>query len=202
MAQIAEISYNVQGDIGGTGISRFWFIPQVAGAISTANVNAAAAAARGLLFAAAGNTPTPITWTCNSQANVYDWATGLVQGPLAVTSLPGVVTGSGGSNFAAGVGARINWKTATVVGRRLIRGAVFIAPLASVSFAASGSVQPTFVGTMNAAAATYLAALGTAGLTAVVWHRPPKGTFVGGQTGIITAGVTSSVPASLRSRRN
>jgi hypothetical protein len=202
MAQIAEISYNVQGDIGGVGISRFWFAPQTPGNVTGSQVNAAAAAARALLFAAAAYIPTPVTWTCNAQSNVYDPASGLVQGPLVVSSLPATVTGTGGNTFAAGVGARINWKTSTLSGRRLVRGALFLAPLASSGFSSAGAVANPVVTALNAAVATYLSALTTASLYPIVWHRPAKGTFTGGLQAIVFAGVCSSVPASLRSRRN
>jgi len=202
MVQVGEVSWNVQGDIGGVGISRFWFANATLADIGAPDVAAAAAASHAFLASAAGNVPTPISWTINPQVNVYDASTGLVQPPWVVTSPPAAVVGSGGTNFAAGVGARVNWKTSVVEGRRLIRGCIFVAPLASVSFNSSGSVQPTFVSTMTTAATTYLNALTAAGTTGMVWHRPAKGTFSGGVLGPIRAGICSSVPASLRSRRN
>jgi hypothetical protein len=202
VAQLAEISWNVSGDIGGLGVSRFWFVRQNAGNISGADVNAAAAASRKVINAAAGVIPTPVTWTCNGVSNVYEATSGLVQGPLPVSSLPASVTGSGGSNFAAGVGARVNWKTSTLQGRRLIRGCIFLAPLVGVAFGASGALQGSQVTAINAGVASYLTDMTTALLYPVVWHRPAKGATTGGTTGIVYAGVTSTVPASLRSRRS
>jgi hypothetical protein len=198
---IGEVSFHVQGDIGGIGVSRFWFAPQTPVAITQANANAVAAAGRAFLQAASASMPAGISWTCDAQVNVYDVHTGLVQGPIVISALPAAVTGAGGSGFPAGVGARVNWKTAQVQGRRLIRGAIFVAPLSNSAFTTSGAVSSTFVTSQNAAAATYLGAVTTANLNPIIWHRPPKGTFAGGALGIVFAGVTSSVPASLRSRR-
>jgi hypothetical protein len=202
VAQIAEISWHVAGDIGGVGVSRFWFVRQDAASITGSNANAAAAASRLVLNGAAGVIPSPITWTCDPQVNIYESTSGLVQGPLVLSSVPAAVAGSGGSNFPAGTGARVNWKTATLQGRRLIRGAVFIVPLAGVAFGANGSLQATQVSNINAGAASYLTAMTTALLYPVVWHRPAKATFTGGTYGIVFAGITSSTPAGLRSRRS
>lgn len=202
MPQLGEIMYNVQGDIGGQGVSRFRFVRQNAGNISGADANAAAAAARLLLNAAAGVLPSAVTWTCNAQCNIYDSASGLVQGPLIITSLPATVTGSGGTNWAAGVGARVNWKTSTLQGRRLIRGATFVIPLAGGAFGPGGSLQASQITALNAGAAAYLNAMTTALLYPVIWHRPAKGSLTGGTTGIVFAGTTSSVPSGLRSRRS
>ena len=202
VTQIAEILYHVQGDIGGIGVSRLRFVRQDAGTIMGADVNAAAAAARGLFNSIVGSLPSGVSWTCDPQCNVYDFATGLVQGPLVVSSLPAVITGGVSGNFTAGIGARINWKTSTLVGRRLLKGATYMIPLAFPAYSSSGAVGPGLITAANAGAAGYLTAMTTALLYPVVWHRPAKGTFTGGMTGIIHGGVTSAVPAGLRSRRS
>lgn len=202
MAQLAEIQYHVQGDIGGIGVSRFRFVRQDAASITASDVNAAAAAVHGLFAAVTTQTPTAISWVCGAQVNVYDAASGLVQGPLVVTSLPGTVTGVASGNYASGVGARVNWKTSTPVGRRLLRGATFIVPFASTAYTATGAVAPAVVGSLTTAATAYLTAMTTALLYPVVWHRPRKGTTSGGLTGIVFSGVASAVPAGLRSRRS
>ena len=201
MPQVAEIAWHISGDMGGLGVSRLRFIRQNAGNILGADVNAAAAASFGLFNAAKAATPSGMTWAIDPQVNVYDSDTGLVQGPMVISSMPSNVGGTGGNNWAAGVGARINWKTSTVQGRRLMKGATYIVPLGALQFVTGGGVSPGFVTSMNTAAAAYLTAMTTALLYPVVWHRPPKGTHTGGLTGIVFSGVCSTVPASLRSRR-
>lgn len=201
MPQVGEVAFHVQGDIGGTGVSRFRFTRQDAVSISGADCNVVAAAARAMLFALAAYIPTGITWTAVPQVNIYDSATGLVQGPLVISSLPATVTGSAGVAFGAGLGARINWKTSALSGRRLLKGATFVVPLGPGAYSSSGAVTSTVVAAANTAAATYLNALTSATLYPVIWHRPAKGAHTGGVTGIVFAGITSAVPAGLRSRR-
>lgn len=200
--QVGEVAFHVQGDIGGTGISRFRFVRQDSAAITGTDCNAVAAAAKSMLNALVAYIPTSVTWTCQGQVNVYDVASGLVQGPLVVGSLPATVTGTGGVQFGAGLGARINWKTSTLSGRRLLKGATFVVPFASAGYAASGGILAAALTAGNTAAGGYLTALTTAALYPVIWHRPPKGTHTGGVTGIVYAGIMSAVPAGLRSRRS
>jgi hypothetical protein len=139
---------------------------------------------------------------CSPLANVYDSSSGLVQGPLTVTSLPATVTGSASGSYGGGTGCRINWKTSTLNGRRLLRGATYFVPMGNNAYTGQGGISPVIAGNLTAAATTYLTAMTTALLYPVVWHRPPKKTFTGGVYGIVTAGVCSTTPAGLRSRRS
>lgn len=202
MTQIAEIDWHVSGDIGGTGVSRFRFIRQNAGDITGADVNSAAAASRGVLASVSAYTPSGVTWSCQPQVNIYTVDTGLVVPPLVITSVPTNVSGAASGSWGAGVGGRLNWKTSTLAGRRLLKGATFLVPFAAAGFAAGGGVASAAQTAVNGAAATYLTALTTALLYPVIWHRPPKGTFAGGVAGIIVTGILSPVPAGLRSRRS
>jgi hypothetical protein len=54
---------------------------------------------------------------------------------------------------------------------------------------------------MASAISTYLAAMNTAVLEPIIWHRPAKGTFTGGAVGLVVTGAVSQTPASLRTRR-
>jgi hypothetical protein len=100
------------------------------------------------------------------------------------------------------VGARVNWKTSTLHGRRLIKGATFLVPLAGVGFGTDGSISPGLKSALDNGAASYLTAMTGATLYPVVWHRPAKGATSGGLDGIVFAGITSLTPAGLRSRRS
>jgi hypothetical protein len=142
-----------------------------------------------------------VNWTCQAQVDVYDVNTGVVQGPLLITALPATVTGTGAGNYPAGTGGRLNWKTSTLVGRRLLKGSLFMVPFAPTAYAGTGSITTAVASALNTAATTYLNALTSATLYPVIWHRPAKGATSGGLTGIVYAGVMSNTPASLRSRR-
>lgn len=200
--QVGEIQWHVTGDIGGAGVSRFRFTRQDAADITGADVHAAAVASQNIFGAAASSTPSSCTWTCFNECNIYDAATGVVQGPLPVSTPPAAIPGTGTGNYTAGAGARINWRTSTLVGRRLLRGATFVVPLSQNAYTSLGAISASFVTALGTGAATYLTAMTTAVLYPVVWHRPLKGTTVGGMTGTIFAGNVSTVPAGLRSRRS
>jgi hypothetical protein len=88
-----------------------------------------------------------------------------------------------------------------VHGRRLIKGATFLVPLTVDAFSAAGTLNAVQQASYATAAGTYLTAMTTAGLAHVVWHRPAKGTFVGGvAANVIGAGVNGT-GAMLKSRR-
>lgn len=202
MAQLGTVSWQVSGDIGGLGVSRFRFTRQDSASLTGPDCDAAAAASHGLLNAMGTFFPSSITWSCSPIVEINDHITGLVQPGLPITSLPAAVVGGGVSGHGAGLGARINWKTDTLSGRRLIKGATYLVPLNPNAFDGGGGVAAAVATDGTNAAMAYLAAMATASLSPMIWHRPPKGTFTGGLTGVIFAGQCSLTPAGLRSRRS
>ena len=198
---VAEVSVKVTGDIGGAGISRFRFIRNDAGVITVADCNAAGAAVKGL-YSTTTLWPSGVVWAVQPAVEVFQIDNALVQGFLTMSTVPTPVTGTGGSVWAAGIGARINWKTATVSGRRLLKGSTYMVPLVSNAFGTSGAVAGTTVTSLSSAASAYFSAMTAAALTPVIWHRPLKGATTGGLIGPINAAVVNSTPAGLRSRRS
>lgn len=201
MTLVAAVAWNVQGDIGGQGISRFWFRVAATGGPTNADCNAVAAASRSLLASTQPYMPSAISWSCQAQVDVYDADSGLVQVSRVITSLPANVSGVQAGNYVAGTGARVAWKTALTKGRRLIQGALFIAPMSQQGFAANGALAPAAVSAINSAANGYIVALTPNGQFPVVWSRPPKGLHAGGVAADVNTAVCGTVPASLRSRR-
>lgn len=198
---VAEVAVHVTGDIGGSGISRYRFTRNDAGITTVADCNAAGAAIRAL-YNAVTDWPTGVTWAVSPNVELFDVGSALVQGSLTMTTPPANVIGSGGTSWAAGIGARINWKTGTISGRRLLRGATFMIPLAPSAFGASGAIAGSKVTILQNAATAYIAAMNTANLQPVVWHRPLKGVTSGGTMGPVTASLVTSTPSGLRSRRS
>jgi hypothetical protein len=198
---VNEVKVLVQGDIGGVGVSRWRFIRNDAGVTTVADCNAAGAAVKAF-YSSAQNYPSAITFAVQATVEMFDIGSGLVQGSLVMTTVPAVVPGGAGGAYAAGTGLRINWKTSQIVGRRLLRGATFLVPTGSTAFASNGAVATTYQATVQSAATAYVAAMQTANLVPVVWHRPPVHTTSGGVVGVITGGTVSGTPAGLRSRRS
>lgn len=202
MSQLGTISWQVTGDIGGLGVSRFRFTRQDSGTLTGPDCDAVAAASHALLNSAAAYVPGSITWSCSPIVDIADHITGLVAPGLPITTLPAPVVGLGSSGHGAGLGARINWHTDTISGRRLIKGATFLVPFTSSAFGGDGGFAGGVTSTVTTAAMAYLAALAAANCSPMIWHRPPKGTHTGGLTGVIFAGQCSATPAGLRSRRS
>lgn len=125
-------------------------------------------------------------------------------------TLAGTWTGAGGGNVigqgpfgaAAGVGACVTWKTATIVtgksgrpGR--LHGRTFIVPLSNDSYETDGTLSSAALQNVNDFAT---AMLGSGGFAA--WHRP---TTVGGHDGTsgpVTAARVRDHVAFLSSRRD
>ena len=201
MVEIAHVDMTMLGDVGGAGISRFWFQRVDAATITVSDCNSAAAAMRAIWGAASTYLASDMTYTVRPEVDVVDHASGLVQNIVTLTSVPGPTTGAGSGNYAAGTGFRLNWRTLSVHNRRFIRGANFFTPVAAGGWTTGGIAASGAVSAMATAVNTYLAALTTAGLEAIIWHRPAKGTFTGGAVGLVVAGGISTTPASLRTRR-
>ena len=108
----------------------------------------------------------------------------------------GTVTGTSGNPYAAGVGARIVWRTNGVRNRRRVRGSTFICPLINGVYETNGTISASALSTLGTAA-TALAAGGNL----VVWSRPSAG---GGTDGDSNSVLSAEVPdrvTALRSRR-
>jgi hypothetical protein len=145
--------------------------------------------------------PTNITLSGQNPVVIQDDASGVILRELTVPNPPGSVSGLSTGVYGAGLGAAIDWRTSTVIGRRITRGRTFVVPLAQAAYSATGSIIAGVQTNIQTAAGLYLQDLTTGGLHAVVWHRPPKGASVGGALAVVTAYLVPSTPAGLRSRR-
>jgi hypothetical protein len=201
MARLGYFDFELIGGPGGVGLSRQHFQRIDLGVITPTDAAAAAAAYRGLWFTAGTYMPDDITVSVASPCAVVDDATGAPITEVAPSSFPAAVVGSVSTGWAAGVGCRINLGTANVINRRFVRGAIFIVPLAGSAFDTNGFVSTGPVGAIAGAAATYAAAMTAAGLNHIVWHRPAKGTHVGGVAAPVLTVSVKPGAAVLRSRR-
>jgi hypothetical protein len=198
---VGEVKALFTGDIGAQGVSRFRFMRSDAASIGIPDANAACVAVRAM-FNTLSMYPSTLTVAVQPLVETFDVGSALVDGSVVASSSLTPITGTQSSAYAAGIGARLNWHTATIQGRRLLRGATYVVPLASGAFSSTGALSGAIVSQLTGAATTYLAALTTAQLQAVVWHRPAKGMTAGGAAGPIVNGVCSATPSGLRSRRS
>lgn len=157
----------------------------------------------GFYTAMAGFTPQSITFAFPTFVEVKDVDSGAPTSNVVLTVTPANVVGGDGAVYAAGVGARVNWKTSTIKNRRFIRGATYYVPMGGTSYNhLDGAILPTPQGDLATAAAAYLNAMTAAGLSAVIYSRPKLHTVTGGSVGAITSFGVPNTPCGVRSRRS
>lgn len=140
--------------------------------------------------------PPSVTITVDNSGDVFESTTGALSGSWSEVASPPIVGSSGTSEHAAGVGARIVWRTNGIVGNRRSIGSTFIVPLHVLSYQADGTLQPA---TITALQLGITNLLGSTTSSPQVWHRP-----VGGSGGLASDIISGSVPDKvswLRSRR-
>lgn len=201
MVSVVQTEVTVQGDIGGVGISRFTWNKVDATAPTDSDCDLAASAAAALFTAAAGVIPPNISWSVNPVFKQHNAVTGALETELTAFTLPADVVGTGTADYAAGVGMRIFWHTATVVNRRLVRGALFLVPVSKDAYAADGSLTAGSTEGTAGAANDYIATMEAGGLQPLIWSRPTTKTSADGFATSVTAATVSRTPAGLRSRR-
>lgn len=190
----------------GHGIGRLRWTTGTGIAPTVSQVNAALACVNDMYFALKTYTPDEVTFSYDSVVQVTDDATGVLSTAVAATTVPPPQTGSGSGTFSSGVGARIDWSTATVRRGRFVHGATFAVPLVGTAYTTSGNIDPSVQGAIETAAGDYYVAMYSAGLVPVVYCRPALADrhfpASAGQSVPIVGWTVSTVPAFLRRRRN
>ena len=137
--------------------------------------------------------PVPLTWQIPGSGDLIDDVSGTLSGTWVNGAGGGIVAATGAAQYAAGVGAYVNWRTGAVVGTRRLMGRTYLAPLINSAYDSSGNIVTGDLNALQAAAT----ALVTAGSTRV-WHRP--GAVAGSSHQPIGAEIPDQV-TSLRTRR-
>lgn len=128
--------------------------------------------------------------------DIIESTTGVLTGAWS-TSVVSNTTCTNGEPYNAAGGLVVNWLTDVILAGRRLRGKTFVVPIGGGgAFDSNGQIDGGVRATVDAAAAALIASAG--GLE--IWKRPKGGT--GGGHGAVTAGVTSSKAAVLRSRRD
>jgi hypothetical protein len=201
MPEMGVISANVQGDIGATGISRYHITKTDGSNLAVGDCNSAITSLHGLYTAASSYLASGTSWSIQLFVQLIDVATAEIRGGITSTDSPSAINGAGGSDYPAGNGARIDWLTSVIRNRRIMRGATFMVPLGGSAYSTGGVVSSGCVSALTGAAGAFVNALNAAGMDLMVYHRPPKGTFTGGQAAAVDSWRVPNVPATLRSRR-
>jgi hypothetical protein len=140
--------------------------------------------------------PNGMSWTIPAAGDQISDNSGQLTGGW-VGGTAATITATGGTSYAAGTGTFVQWGTSIIVNNRRLKGRTFLAPLSTTQYDTDGTILTAAVTTLN----TNLATLVGAGKLRV-FHRPPKHTFSGGTSAVITSGVCADKTTSLRTRRS
>lgn len=172
--------------IEGPGLTTF-FTDELTGLPSPADFNA-------FFTSLAGLFPSGLSWSIPNDGDTIDAATGTLVGTWN-NGANSVVSSTGSGAFAAGVGARVVWRTGVVRGGHRVRGTTFLCPLLASGYDGAGSLTAAALNTISTAADT----LRTRAVPPVVWSRPRVG-LGGASVGITSSEVPDRI-SWLRSRR-
>lgn len=186
MANLNRVRVELTGAaVTGGGVSTFYFLSGATG--FTADLG-------DFWEVVASFMPDSCTVIVPNSGETIDLATGQPNGTWT-DGTPESHTGSGGSNFFAGVGARAVWETLGYVNGRRVRGSTFLVPLRN-GVADNGTIETSVLEDLQDAADALVAAQSG---DFVVWTRA-----VGGSGGVATAVTNAVIPdvtSWLRSRR-
>lgn len=193
MAQMYRVITNWSGGKIGTGFTNMFFTAGVS--TQQACVDAVRAFFSSSYSVGAG-LPTGVVLSWPATVDTIEATNGELTDTVGVTA-PAVVTGSDSSRYAAVAGACVSWRTGAFVGGRRVRGRTFLVPAGGQMLQADGTIDTTFIGFIQSAANTLIAAAPE--LT--VWHRPTSHAAANGSQHPVAAATISDQTAFLSSRR-
>ena len=194
-------SVTAGGDTGGNMISRWHWQRADLGAPTATDGGNAAASIYAFYNGLTGHYPPDIVWHTNPTFSVIDLDSGTLVEYLNISNTIPDVVGAGGAGHAAGVGSSVTWRTSTVSSKRLMRGRAYLVPTSSFEFQNDGTVGPSVIAALNAAATAARNSFATYNLRFVLYHRPAKGATTGGKVGPVTSFTIATQPTLLRTRR-
>lgn len=131
-----------------------------------------------------------------NSGKTYNEATGALTGGW-IAGTAGIATGSSATPFPSSSGALLSLNSGTIVNGRLLKGRIFIVPLAGNAYG-FGGIEGGCVTAIKAAAVTLLTSAGDFNFK--VWHRPKAG--AGGSSAFVSGSNVSSRACVLKSRRD
>lgn len=204
---VALIRTAWSGTTGGPGINQL-AVDQVTssfGPFSAAESQAAVNAVRAFWDGIKAYLPDEITLTTSPVVDVYLSNNGNLAWSSTAATPPASVTGTSTVAYAMPAGLKVNLNTGVIRNSRRVRGSIFVVPAAGAN-TTGGLALGTARTAVNAAGATLMASLATAGLKLQVWSRPLKdanGVITrDGATADVIALETNEKIAVLRGRRD
>lgn len=200
---VYTFSVDQAGDIGGNGVSRYRYVTADGSPASQDQIDSTAMAIHDAYQGMATFLAGSVTWAVQAEVDQTDENSGqLVEKMYVSVALPDISGGAFNTTYPAGTGGRINWQTGAIVNHRTVHGANYISPLSYESYDKSGAINGAVQGQLSAMAATIQGQPNNVAMVLIVYHRPPKKTFTGGQALTVGGWTVGTTPSSLRSRRS
>jgi hypothetical protein len=160
------------GTYGHTGISRFAFEAADHSPVTRAQVDSWTTAVDALYSPVMGWFPLDVSYTVDSIVEFYDGVDGSLQGEVGATAAHVGHAGGADGAYGNGIGALLKWNTGGLFDGHRIRGRTYMVPLDQVAFDTAGTLKGDCINSFLVGANAYLAAMATAGLSALVWGQP------------------------------
>jgi len=185
MASLRRVPVAWTTGVGGAGVSVFY----------TASADDATAALGTFFNAIKDLFPPAVTWTIPSSGDEITDSTGILSGGWS-GGTAATVTGTNNTNYVAGTGCFVRWRTGGIRSGRKFVGRTFLCPLVTSKFDATGTIDNTALSTVQTAANT-LVGVGMLG----VYGRPIAPSTSNGVFLTWTAAEAPDKVTSLRTRR-
>lgn len=199
MTDMAKVTVNWSGFIGGPGFTNLYFRAAAGGAITQGVADAATAKVHTWLTAWLGALPMNVTVTVDPSVEVVNDADGVLS--AFFTTAPGAGRpGTGAGGYAAASGACINWYTTGIRFGRRVRGRSFMVPLYGGAFSTDGTIDDSKLSGFRTATSAMISTVDAAELA--VWNRPLKTVPGSGGSHVVTASTIPDKAAILSSRRD
>lgn len=118
-----------------------------------------------------GKFPPGIGWTFPGEGLELDTTTGDLLDVHTVTAPARVDSTATSSGYSRAAGARVDWLTKSIVGKRRLRGRTFLVPMAGPNLAADGTLESTTIASLMTAATAYINQSVFSSCAPVVWSR-------------------------------
>lgn len=199
MTEIARLTINWTGFLGGPGYTNLHFRDFSEGTVSQAVIDGSISKTDAWLSAWTGLIPAGVSFVINKTVEILNAENGQLERYAAGTPVATRV-GTSAGKYAAGSGACINWYSNVVKNGRRIRGRTFMVPLGDYALSTNGTIDdPRLVGMQDA---TTLLMNATSQGRLGIWSRPSA---PGATDGIWAEAQTFRINdklAQLRSRRD
>jgi hypothetical protein len=201
--QVGIVKTAWAGTTGGPGVTQTAFTDVTGANLSVAQVQAAVNAVRAFWEASKLYIPNEVVLTVLPTVDMYDCVTNTLNGSSTAASAPATVTGTDTGVYGMASGLKVNLMTTEIAYGRRVRGAIYVVPAGQAAYTNTGQVNGSAKTAIDAAGATLITALNTAGASLMVWSRGRTvPTARNGAVHTVSSVKTNDQTAILRGRRD